>query len=332
MNLVNPFYLWLELACVVLLLLLFSRKSKLSDRFKRFADPRFEQHYYRLRSPFWHGLKLGISILALAAIVLALVRPQWDFENKQMDKRGNDIVFIIDVSKSMLAEDVMPNRLMLSLLQLNWFIDEMGTDRLGVISFAGVAKLECPLTDDYDAVRIVLQGLSTNSAERTGTNIGSALELAMQSFRDISHTGAIVLISDGEDLQGDGIRQARELRKKGIKLYTLGVGSPDGASITNPETGQQVMSKLDEQTLKQLASVTGGEYNLITPGGIQISSVLKSIRQGEKTRQNRQSLSVLKEQYHLFALLALVLLIIETLVDPNRRTRGIMAAENHHEA
>jgi len=176
----------------------------------------------------------------------------------------------------------------------------------------------------------VLQGMSTNSAERPGTNIGSALSLALQAFQCASQTNSIVLVSDGEDLQGEGVKQAHQLRSKGIRLYTMGVGSPEGATITNPATGQEVTSKLDEKTLQELASITGGEYYRITPGGDEIGIVLRRIHEREASKMSRKHLSVMKEQYYLFALLAIILLLTEMFIDPRRRTKGIMAAENQH--
>jgi len=330
MNLVNPLYLWLLILCVLLVVMLFSRRRRLARRFSSFASPVFEKHYYRERSVFWYGLKLFLGILALVSIIIALVRPQWDFENRTLDKKGMDILFIIDVSKSMDAQDIMPSRLLRAIIQISAFMDELDTDHIGIISFAGVAKLECPLTDDYDAIRIVLQGLSTNSAERPGTNIGSALSLALQAFQGASQTNSIVLVSDGEDLQGEGVKQASELHKKGIRLYTMGVGSPEGATITNPATGQEVTSRLDEKTLQQLASNTGGEYYRITPGGDEIGIVLRRIHEREESRMSSKHISIMKEQYYLFALLALILLLIEMLIDPKTRTKGIMAAENQN--
>lgn len=312
--------------------LLIHRHKRYLKRFGSYAQTRFFSYYYREQSAFWIGLKLFLGILALAAIILALVRPQWDYETRDLENRGMDIVFAIDVSRSMDAQDVMPSRLMRALMQISSFLEQLDTDRIGIIAFAGVATLECPLTDDFEAVRIVLQSLNSNSIERPGTNIGSALALATQAFSTASEANSIVLISDGEDLSGDALKQAKLLQDKGIRLYTMGVGSPQGTFVTNPYTKQEIVSKLDEATLKKLADATGGEYFRITPGGDEIQLVLRRIYEREESRIRGKRISSMKEQYYLFALLAILLLIGESLIDPRKRTKGFMAAEHQNEA
>lgn len=332
MNLANPYLLLLLIVCLALLGLLIRRHQRYQHRFERYAQSHFFTYYHREHSAFWSFLKLFMDILALAAIVIALVRPQWDYETRELEKKGMDIIFAIDVSRSMDAQDVTPSRLMRALIHVSAFLEQLTTDRLGIIAFAGVASLECPLTDDFEAVRIVLQGLNTGMAERPGTNIGSALELAVQAFKSASGANSIILISDGENLSGDALKEAKILKEQGIRLYTLGVGSPEGSIIKNPDTGVEVLSKLDEASLKALAEQTGGEYFRITPGGDEIQLVLKRIYEREESRTSHSSINSMKEQYYLFALLAIILLVGESLIDPRRRTKGLMAAENQNEA
>lgn len=332
MNLATPLNLILLVICLVMGYLLVHRRRRYLKRFQNYAETSFHRYYHREQSAFWVGLKLVMGIIALAAIILALVRPQWDYETRELEKKGMDIVFAIDVSRSMDAQDVMPSRLMRALIQISAFLEQLDTDRIGIIAFAGVATLECPLTDDFEAVRIVLQGLNSNTGERPGTNIGSALSLAAQAFSQASAANSIVLISDGEDLSGEAMKQAKLLKDKGIRLYTMGVGSPEGTIVENPYTGQEVVSKLDEASLQKLADSTGGEYFRITPGGDEIQLVLRRIYEREEGRINRKSISSMKEQYYLFALLALLILLGESLIDPRKRTKGLLAAEHQDEA
>lgn len=300
-------------------------------RFGRYAQSHMMSHYFHSQSAFWVSFKLFILCLALAAIIVAIVRPQWDYVHKETESSGMDIVFAIDVSKSMDAQDMMPSRLMRAVIQISAFLEQVQTDRIGIITFAGVATLECPLTDDYEAVKIVLGSLSTNNIPKPGTNIGAALELAADAFVTGQQQNTLILISDGEDLEGAATAQAKLLKAKGVRIHTMGVGSPEGYVITHPETGQEVISKLDEASLTELSRITDGEYYRVTPGGEEIQLILKRIYESEEKRINRKRINVLQEQYHLFAGLALILLLLESFIDPRRR-KGILAAENTNEA
>jgi Ca-activated chloride channel family protein len=331
MNLVNPHLLILLSLCLILFLLIFRRGNRIHKRFISYAQSHMMSHYFRTQSPFWIGFKLVILSLALASIVIALVRPQWDYVHKETESSGMDIVFAIDVSKSMDANDMMPSRLMRAIIQITAFLDQVTTDRIGIIAFAGVATLECPLTDDYEAVKIVLGSLSTDNSPKPGTNIGAALQLVADAFEPGQQAGTLILISDGEDLEGAALREAKLLKGKGVRVYTMGVGSPEGYVITHPETGQEVISKLDEASLSEIARQTGGDYYRVTPGGEEIRLILKRIYESEEKRINRKSINVLKEQYHLFAAIALFLLLVESVIDPRKR-KGILAAENSYEA
>ena len=330
MNIANPSYLALLALCLVFLLLLFGRERKLKRRFAQYAELHLREHYYHSHSPFWTGFKLFLSILALSCIIIALARPQWDYENKELQSSGMDIIFALDVSKSMDATDMMPSRLLRAILQIGSFLEQVKTDRIGIIAFAGTATLQCPLTDDYEAVRIVLNGLNSNTVEIPGTDIGSALRLAENAFPEGSKSKTLVLISDGEDLQHSALREARILKTKGIRVYTMGVGSPEGTIIRHPETGEEVKSKLDEATLQEIARITEGEYYRVTPGGEEIQLILKRIYESESTRRGKK-VTILKEQYYLFGILAIILLMIESFIDPRKRKRGIMAAEKSNE-
>ncbi len=332
MNLGHPYYLLLLIICLPLFWLLFQRGKRQRKRFSEYAEVHLQGIYYAHYSPFWTGFKLVLSILALACLVLALIRPQWDYEHRILENSGMDIVFAIDVSKSMDATDMMPSRLLRASMQISAFLQQLKNDRIGIIAFAGVASLQCPLTDDYEAVRIVLNSLNSDTAERPGTNIGSALALAEKSFATASSSTALVLISDGEDLEAQGIKQAKKLKDKGIRIYCMGVGSPQGALINNPTTGEEIVSKLDEQTLQQIAATGGGEYYRVTPGGDEIQLILKRIYATEENRSRSKKLNALKDQYYLFASLAMLILMVESILDPRRRRSGLLAAEKDHAA
>lgn len=330
MNLVNPHLLALLIISLLLFVLVIKRRSRVSKRFVSYAQPHLMRYIYRTHSPFWSGFKLFILILALSAIIFALVRPQWDFQDKDTESSGMDIIFAIDVSKSMDAKDMVPSRLMRAIIQISAFLDQVKTDRIGIIAFAGNATLECPLTDDYEAIRIVLGSLSTDAVTKPGTNVGDALRLAADAFDASSPANTLILISDGEDLAGEAIKQAKQLAAKNVRIHSMGVGSPDGYIITHPKTGQEVLSKLDESSLTEISKVSSGDYYRVTPGGDEIQLILKRIYETEERRISRKRLNILKEQYHLFAALALILLFTESIIDP-RSKKGILSPENYHE-
>ncbi len=232
-----------------------------------------------------------------------------------------DIIFAIDVSRSMEATDIQPNRLTRSILQVSAFVDQLKTDRLAVISFAGTATIECPLTEDHEAVKMVLSSLSTESAARAGTEISRALDAARTAFQAGSGPGVLVLISDGEDLSTASITKARDLASDHIRIYTMGVGSEEGALIRNPYTGEERVSKLDAANLQRIAQVSGGEFFRITPSAAEIQLLLSRIYQSEKSQSSARTVNLYKEQYHLFASAALIFLLLESLILPLKRKR-----------
>lgn len=319
MNIQSPFLLALLLLIPILVFLLKKTTKRLCKRFRCWAEEPFMAIYLKRRSPFYSTLKLVILIIALALLILAIARPQWDFRKRDLDSQGLDIIFAIDVSRSMDAKDIPPNRLLRAVLQINSFIDQLSGDRLGVISFAGAASIECPLTDDYDAVKLVLSSLTTNSAAREGTDIGKALDLAKSAFNTASGAGILILISDGEDLEKNSVPKARDLAHSGIRIYTMGVGSEEGALIRNAITGEEHITQLDSATLERIAKVSGGDFFRVTPGAAEIQLLLSKVYQNEKSQSRSRIANMYEEQYHIFVILSLILLAIEAFIAPLKR-------------
>ncbi len=311
--------LYLLLLIPVFIWLILGMKKAYQRKFRRFAHEDFMAVYLARRSPYYNGLKLFLLLGAFCMIIVALARPQWDFREQELSSAGMDIIFAIDVSRSMEATDISPNRLTRSILQVAAFTDQLETDRLGIISFAGSATLECPLTDDHEAVKMVLSSLSTESAARPGTDIGRALDLAGSAFNAGAGGGVMILISDGEDISGNAITKARDLAGAGVRIYSMGVGSEEGALITNPYTGGEHISKLDSATLQQIARVSGGEFYRITPSASEIQLLLSRIYQSEKEQISSHRVFMYKEQYHIFVLAALLIIILESLILPYKK-------------
>ena len=194
-------------------------------------------------------------------------------------------------------------------------------DRVGIIAFAGKATLECPLTDDYESVALVLSSLETDSAVQLGTDIGAAMALAEKSFLSSGGNNVLLLVSDGEDLGGSSLQQAQRLASAGARVYTLGVGSAEGVTITDPETGRSTFSRLDARNLEKLASAGKGRYYAVTPGQNELDLILQNIYAEEKGRERSKSISTYKEQYHIPAFLSLAFLLLESLILPLRGRR-----------
>ncbi len=319
MNLYSAQNLLLLLLLPVFIWLISLSGKRLKSRFSQYADQAFMSVYIGKRSPFYSGMKLALLVMVFALVVIAVARPQWDYRERELSSFGMDIIFAIDVSRSMEATDIQPDRLTRSILQVSAFVDQLKSDRLGVISFAGAATVECPLTDDHEAVKMVLSSLSVDSAARAGTDIGRALNLAQSAFQAGPGSGVLILISDGEDLSEGSIAKAQDLHSDGVRIYTMGVGSPEGARIRNPFTGEERISRLDVKTLQRIAQVGGGEFFRITPSAAEIQLLLSRIYQSEKRQSDIRIINLYKEQYHIFVLVALLILILESMILPLKR-------------
>jgi Ca-activated chloride channel family protein len=319
MNIYSAHNLFLLVLVPLLTWFILRAQKSFEQRFKRFAESGFLPMYLGKRSPFYSGLKLFLLLTAFILVTVAVARPQWDFREQELNSTGMDIIFAIDVSRSMEAADIQPNRLTRSILQVSAFVDQLSTDRIGIISFAGSATVGCPLTDDREAIKIVLSSLSTEAAARPGTDIGRALDLARSAFNAGSGGGVLILISDGEDIPGNAITKARDLASDGVRIYSMGVGSEEGAIITNPYTGAERVSRLDAATLERIAKVSGGEFYRITPSASEIQLVLSRIYQSEQAQSNTRKVFMYKEQYHIFVLAALLFFVLESLILPFRK-------------
>lgn len=321
MNLVKPILFLLLILILPFGLIVHQNTRRFLRRFSRYANEGFAPLYLSSRSTFYSRLKLVLMIIAFTFITIALVRPQWDYRDSEFPSGSRDIIFAIDISRSMNAEDIAPNRLLRSILHISAFVEELADERIGIISFAGAATLECPLTDDHEAVKMVLNGLSTESAVKPGTDIGRALDLVSTAFEAGETGGVLILISDGEDIAGNAFTKAKDLASMGVRIYTLGVGSPDGAIVTHPLTGAQHLSRLDVKSLEKIAHIGEGKFYQISPSSNEIKFILSHIRGLEEGKLRKQSFTLYKEQYHIFALIALFFLILESLIIPLKNGR-----------
>lgn len=283
-------------------------------------------------SPMRRALKHGILILVVILVGLTLARPQWG-ELESGDRwLADDVVFVLDASRSMLATDVAPNRLQRAKFAVLDFVRRHGTGRVGLVAFSGAAFLQCPLTFDYDAFEESLKAMDERTIPVGGTDIGRALEEGFHAMEKRSPRKHIVLITDGEDLEKGGVKQAEALAKEGVTIYTIGVGTPAGAELriltptgqfdyVRDSSGQVVLSRLDEETLTAIARASGGEYFPLGRLGEGLTRVRQAIERVDAASFARNQTQGV-ERFYIPLALALLLLVVESLIGTRRRPQA----------
>jgi len=326
MNWDNPKALYLLLLVPILIIFLFNSKKKRKQQLLRFTDENLLNFHNLNFSSFYFNLKNFLLIMALLFTIIAIARPQWDKEIRIIDTQGQDIVFLIDVSKSMDAQDITPSRLEKAKMHISLFLDELKGDRVALVAFAGNAQVICPLTTDYSALKLLINGISSETITNYGTDIGAGLAKAAEVFDKEASAKTLILLSDGEDLEEQGIEQARELAQQAVTIYTLGIGNPEGSPImvknnvgyneyAKDNKGNIIFTKVDIQGLHGIAEITQGQFYMVSPNYSEIFDILKQISNNEKSKYSTKQYFRYKEQYHLFLILCLIIIIIESLVN-----------------
>lgn len=319
----NPQYLWLLLALPVLLLLFGLAARSRRKRLARFGRPELLGELMPEVSTGRVVLKFILFCTALALIVLAAARPQFGSKLREEKAQGIEMVLAVDVSNSMLAEDFQPNRLERTKYAIGKLFEGLQQDRVGLVVFAGEPKVQLPITSDYRMARAFARKIDPSLVEVQGTAIGKALEQALLAFSsdtEQSHGRVIILITDGENHEDDAIAVAERAAEMGVRIYTIGIGTPEGAPIQiggefiKDENGEMVVSKLDEQTLSRIAEVTGGAYVRSTTQSIGLDEIVKEINDMEQTELSTIRFEEFNEQYQYLLIAALVLLLAEFLL------------------
>ena len=279
----------------------------------------------------WKGALILASFFLL---ILSLARPAWNLQQETVKRTGRDVVFVLDVSKSMLAEDLAPNRMERAKLAIADVIDSLEGDRVGLVAFAGTAAIKCPLTLDYGFFRMMLENISTDSISRGGTMIGDAIRVVLDQVLDSQERQFkdIVLITDGEDHESFPVEAAKEAAEKGVRLFIIGLGDEnEGKRIPVTDAsgrrtflqyqGQEVWSSLDAETLRQMALATpGGRYLNVATGTIDLGEVyLQLIGSAEKKELEEETIEKHEEKFQIFIGITFLLLGIEALISGRRR-------------
>ena len=331
MRFAQPFilaWLWAVPLLAVILVLVDRRRQRRVERFAaREVLSEVNAGVDTRRRRWQRMLFLGVWVFSL----IALARPQWGFEMREVKRQGLDILFLIDTSRSMLTTDVKPSRLERAKMAVRDFLKELQGDRVGLIAFAGDAFLVCPLTVDYGGFVMSLEDMDSNSIPRGGTNISKAIEEALREYDNTpAKYKVVVIITDGENLEDDPLPMVEEARKKGVKIYCIGVGTKEGElirikdtlgqdSYVKDENGNIVKSRLNEGLLTEIALKTGGVY--VRASGAQFG--LDLIYRNELSKLERRDITSRMERDYLerfqYPLLLAVLALCLMTCLPTRR-------------
>jgi Ca-activated chloride channel family protein len=296
------------------------------NKLKKLGDKKLVENLLPYSSNRKRIVKIILFMLGFSSLVLALCNLQTGSKLTEVKREGADLIVCLDVSNSMLAQDLTPNRLERAKYALEKMIDGLEGDRLGLIIFAGEAYVQLPITSDYSAAKLFLSSINTKMVPVQGTNIGAAIGKAIESFgKDEGKNKAIILITDGENHEVDAISAAEEAGKAGIMINTIGIGSESGVPIPYVENGvvkgyrkdkagQTVVTKLNSEILKLLATKGNGVYVQASQSDLGIRAILNKVDELEKSKIDTKMFTDYEDQFQWFLALALVLFVIEFFI------------------
>ncbi len=318
----HPHYLWLLLLIPTLALLFVWAAYRRRRRLERFGTLSLVEELMPAVSQGRIVLKFILFELALTCLVFAAARPQFGSKLLEEKAEGIEMMLVVDVSNSMLAEDFAPNRLERTKYAIGKLFEGMKQDRVGLVVFAGEPKVQLPITSDYRMAKAFAQKIDPSLVTVQGTAVGKALEQALLSFSsdtadEGAHSRVIVLITDGENHEDDALAVAERAAQMGVSIYTIGIGTPEGAPISiggdfiRDEKGEMVVSKLNEEMLRKIADITDGLYVRSSLKSIGLDEIVERIEEMEKSELSTIRFEEFDEQYRWLVIIAVVLLLIE---------------------
>ena len=332
MRFAAPGYLWLLLALPVLAALFGLELRRRQRALAVFGDLRLVRRLAASASLERRVIKAALVIGAALFLVLALARPQWGTKLEKVSRRGIDVVVAVDTSLSMLAEDAKPNRLAQARAAVASLIDLLQGDRIGLVAFAGTAYVACPLTLDYTAASLFVDVLDPDLLPVPGTAIAEAIRASIRAFQTNERRNKVlILITDGEDHEGDVEGAARAAADEGITIYTVGIGSPNGEPIPLRNTRGEVVgykedrskrkvtSRLGESALEAIAVATGGKYFRSTPEGIELRRIYEEISGMDQKALSSRLHTAYEERYQMPLAAAILLLAVEAALSDRKR-------------
>ena len=277
----------------------------------------------------WRGRRwrAGLLLAATALTVIALARPQWGSQTEIVERRGAQVMVVLDVSESMMAEDVLPNRLRRAKLEVVDLMGRLSGDEIGLVLFSGASFIQHPMTGDYSTARVFLESARPGVISRPGTAIDDAMLTALNGFDSLrSSQRVVLLLTDGEGHEGNPLAAAQHLAASGVLVYVIGFGSPDGEPIPEYDRnerrigykldseGEIVFSRLDEDTLRQIAGTTGGRYYRAGPGSAAVEDLVEQMKDIQRESLETEFGDRPIERFQLFLLVSLVALVAAELM------------------
>lgn len=315
----NPIYLWLLLIIPILIIIKIMMWHVQRKKLSRIGNPTLLKELMPDVSRFRPWVKFLLLITALSSLILALARPQFGSKISHEKRNGIEAIIALDISNSMLAQDVQPSRLDKSKLMIENLINSFINDKIGLVVFAGEAYVQLPITSDYVSAKMFLSDITPNLISAQGTDIARAIRVSLSSFTQQKGVGkAIVLITDGEDNEGGALEAVKEAKEKGVNVFILGVGDSKGAPIPlgngeylKDNHGQTVMTALNENMCKEIAQAGSGTYIHIDNTSLaqeQLNNELSKLQKGDS---DAVIYSEYNEQFQIVALFSFILLLIE---------------------
>lgn len=324
------YFYWLALVPMMIFFYWFVGRKRKAAKEKFSSAAMFERLALESSGPK-RVTKFLLVLFAVVFLVVGLANPQIGTRLEEVKQEGVDIFIALDVSLSMKAEDVKPNRLAKAKYEIGNLINRLGGDRIGLIIFSGESYVQFPLTTDYSAANLFLDVIDFESVPVPGTAIGAAVEKAMKSFNWNEPTQkVVVIITDGENNDGDAVAQSEEAAKKGVLLYTIGMGSPAGAPIPmydangrqvdfkRDRAGNVVLTKLDEATLEKIAALGNGKYYRATSTQDELDAIYKTINALQKREFGAKQFTDYEDQFQYFIAVALLLLLVEAALSDKK--------------
>ncbi len=324
----NPHMLWLLLLipAMALALLVVSRLRRRS--LSRFGNPELLRELMPEVSRARESIKSVLFLTALALAVLAAARPQFGSKLREEKSRGIEMMLVVDVSNSMLAEDYTPSRLDRTKYAIDKLFSSLNQDRVGMVVFAGEAKVQLPITSDYRMARSFARKLSPSLVSVQGTALGDAISLATLSFSDApDQSRAMIIVTDGETHDAGALEAAKAAAEKGIRIFTIGIGTPEGAPIRldgeliKDEKGEMVVSRLNEELLRDIAKAGDGSYIRAGNQSFGLDEIVSEINDMEKSELSTLRFEEFNEQFHHLLAVVFALLLAEGLLLDRRNPR-----------
>lgn len=319
----NPTYLLLLIVLPVLAVIFIWSNIKRKRNLKAYGDPELLSAMMPDVSPARYNLKFWLTFAALFFLIIVAARPQFGTKMETVKRQGIETVIALDISNSMLAQDVAPSRLEKSKKIISKLVDEMQDDKIGLIVFAGEAFIQLPITSDFISAKMFLESISPELIASQGTDIRAAINMATRSFTPREDVGrAIIIITDGENHEGGAEEAAKEAASKGMLVYVLGVGSPEGSPIPvggankyrKDKDGNVIVTKLNEQMCQEIAKAGGGAYIRVDNTNAAQKLLQKEIDKLAKADLETTVYSNFDEQFQVIAWIAFILLLLELLI------------------